>query len=154
MASSADTDPTTAAPPAPPPVRASDADRAATVRVIQDAVARGLLTPDEGGERMAAAFAAVHRRDLGALTADLPPAPPAPMTAPGWRVLALMAFEQVRATLTHPGSGRLRRARVAVAVLLALVLVALIASAAGDLLFHDRGDYGPIGPHLREFRRP
>jgi hypothetical protein len=142
MAFSADTDPTTAAPPVPPPARASDADRAAVVRVLQDAVARGLLTPDEGGDRMAVAFAAVHRKDLGPLTADLPPAPSAP-TAPGWRVLVLLALEQVRATLSHPGSGRLRPARVAVAVLVTLVLVALVASVAGDLLFHDGGGPDP-----------
>ena len=39
---------------APPPLRASDADRAETVRALQDAVARGLLTHDEGSERMSA----------------------------------------------------------------------------------------------------
>jgi hypothetical protein len=148
MASSADTDPTTTAPPAPPPVRASDADRAATVRVVQDAVARGLLTPDEGGERMATAFAAVHRKDLGPLTADLPPAP-STVAAPGWRVLALMAVEQLRSTLSRPGAARLRPARVVVAVLVALLLVALVASVAGDLLFD--GGPGPgdfrVHPH-------
>src|SRR4051812_30495191 len=66
-----------------PPMRASDDDRAATVRMLQDAVARGLLTTDEGGERMALAFAFVRLTDLGPLTADLPPAPIA-VTAPGW----------------------------------------------------------------------
>jgi hypothetical protein len=47
-----------------PPMRASDSDRAATVHRLQDAVAQGRLTPDEGSERMAAAFAAVHLHDL------------------------------------------------------------------------------------------
>ena len=61
-----------------PRMRASDADRHATVQVLQDAMARGLLTPDEAGERMAAAFAAVHRADLEPMTADLPPRPPRP----------------------------------------------------------------------------
>jgi hypothetical protein len=146
MASSADTTIPPTAPSVPPPGRASDADRAATVRVLQDAVARGLLTPDEGGERMAQAFAAVHLRELGPLTADLPPAPAA-VTVPGWRVLAMMAVEQLRATLTAPGTGRLRPARVAVAVVLAILLVAAVASVAGDLLFDgrdgfDRGGFG------------
>ena len=39
-------------------VRASDADRAATARTLQDAVGRGLLTYEEGSDRMAAAYAA------------------------------------------------------------------------------------------------
>ena len=49
-------------------VRASDADRLATVERLQDAVARGLLTPDEGSERMADAFAAVFLVLVGALS--------------------------------------------------------------------------------------
>ena len=69
-----------------PRMRASDADRLATVKQLQDAVARGLLAPDEGSERMADAFVAVHLTDLDPLTEDLPPAPPE-RTAPGWRSL-------------------------------------------------------------------
>jgi hypothetical protein len=34
-----------------PRMRASDADRLATVKHLQDAMARGLLAPDEGSER-------------------------------------------------------------------------------------------------------
>src|SRR3982750_659231 len=65
-------------------LRASDTDRQQTVHLLQDAAARGLLTQDEAGERMAAAYAAQHLDELPPLTADLPPvAPPAP-TAPGW----------------------------------------------------------------------
>src|SRR3712207_9387187 len=67
-----------------PRMRASDADRLATVEQLQEAVARGLLTPDEGSERMADAFAAVHRTDLDPLHEDLPSAPPE-RTAAGWR---------------------------------------------------------------------
>ena len=37
------------------PVRASDADRHATVLRLQDAVAAGRLTPGEGSQRMATA---------------------------------------------------------------------------------------------------
>ena len=43
--------------PTPGRMRASDADRQQTVQQIQDAAARGLLTPDEAGERMSAAYA-------------------------------------------------------------------------------------------------
>ncbi len=121
-----------------PGMRASDDDRAATVRVLQDAVVRGLLTPDEGSERMAAAWAAVHVRDLGPLTADLAPAPRV-HTAPGWGVLATMATEQVRSTLHGARSGGLSRARVAAALAVALLLVLLIGSLVGELLF----DGGP-----------
>src|SRR3712207_9472054 len=77
-------------------MRASDAYRLATVEHLQDSVARGLLTPDEGSERMADAFAAVHRTDLDPLTEDLPSASPEP-TAPGWRSLGTVAVPPVRA---------------------------------------------------------
>src|SRR4051794_18532820 len=39
-----------------PRIRASDADRSVTVDLLQGAVARGLLTHEEGGERIANAF--------------------------------------------------------------------------------------------------
>src|SRR5436190_1734999 len=71
-------------------LRTSDAERSAVVDVLQDAVAHGLLTHDEGGERMASALAAKFRDELPPLTADLPPAPapgPAAPTAAGWRQL-------------------------------------------------------------------
>src|ERR1700712_5152898 len=55
-------------------LRASDADRHATALILQDAIARGLLAPPEGGDRMSAAFAAVYLRDLEPLIADLPSA--------------------------------------------------------------------------------
>jgi hypothetical protein len=137
-------------PPGPPPsdpgMRASDADRAATVRVLQDAVGRGLLTPDEGSERMAAAWTAVHVRDLGPLTADLP-AHRTPAPAPGWGVLATMAAEQVRSTVRGARTGRLSPARVAVAVAVVLLVLLLLGSLVRELL-HDghgpgRGGFGP-----------
>jgi hypothetical protein len=138
MASPADTDP--AHPSAPPRMRASDADRSATVHVLQDAVARGLLTADEGSDRMAAAFAAVHRSDLGPLTADLAPAP---TSATGWRVLAMMAVEQLRSSLRRPATGTLHPARVAVAVLVAVLLLVVLGASVGELIFD--GGHGP-GP--------
>ena len=126
----------------PPAMRASDDDRAATVRVLQDAVTRGLLTPDEGSERMAAAWAAVHQRDLPPLTADLPAVRPA-RAAPGWGVLATMAAEQVRTSVREVRSGRLSPARVAVAFAVVLLLVILIGSLVGELLFdgHEHGGF-------------
>jgi hypothetical protein len=119
--------------PGRPELRASDDDRAATVRLLQDAVVRGLLTPDEGSERMAAAWGAVHVRDLGPLTADLPRPRPA-RTAPGWGVLATMAAEQVRSSLHDVRSGRPQPVRIALALLLALVAVALVGALVGELV--------------------
>src|SRR3954447_4861173 len=116
--------------------RASDADRQRTVHELQDAASRGLLTPDEAGERMAAAYAAQHLDELPALTADLPPvAPPAP-TAPGWRALVTLLLLQVRAGFAHltADGWRSRRALAAIAVLLVLLggLVALVFAGLGD----------------------
>ena len=124
-----------------PLLRASDDDRLATVRVLQDAVARGLLTADECSERMAATFAAVHVAELAPLTADLPPGP-VPSAAPGWRPLATMAVEQVRASLHRsPTGGRVTPARIAVALLVLLVLSLLVGSLVGELFFD--GDFDP-----------
>src|SRR5215218_11380721 len=122
-------------------LRASDADRAVTVRALQDAVVRGLLTPEEGSERMAAAWAAVHVRDLAPLTSDLPPAGPV-RGAAGWRVLATMAGEQLRSTLHGVRSGRLSPARVAVALAVVLLLVVLVGAVVGELFFDGPGHGG------------
>ena len=126
-----------------PRMRASDADRLATVTRLQDAVARGLLSPDEGSERMADAFDAVHLTDLDPLTGDLPPTPPKP-TAPGWRSLGTLVVEQVRASLTSVSTGRLRAARVAVVLLVAALLLVLVG-ALGGVALSDSGGAGGGG---------
>jgi hypothetical protein len=134
---------------AAPPLRASDDDRLATVHRLQDAVARGLLTPDEGSDRMAAAFAAVHVRDLPPLTADLPPAvtvaaAPAP---PGWRPLGALAWQQVRASVAAARHGGPATWRLALAVLIALVLLLTALSLVAQGLYDGGpGDFG--GPGL------
>jgi hypothetical protein len=125
-------------------MRASDADRLATVEHLQDAVARGLLTPDEGSERMADAFAAVHLSDLDPLTEDLPPAPPE-RTAPGWRSLGTLAVEQVRASLTTAATGRLRAARVAFVLLVASFFLVLVGALSGVALSDSGGGGGGGG---------
>ena len=134
-----------------PPMRAGDSDRVATVHRLQDAVARGLLTPDEGSERMAAAFAAVHLHDLPPLTADLPPAtaPAAADTAaPGWRPLGLMAWEQVRTTVAGARDSGPAAVRLALAAVAVLVVLLLLGSLVLDGLFDGgpgRGWDGPPG---------
>ncbi|ONI86855.1 hypothetical protein ALI22I_23900 [Saccharothrix sp. ALI-22-I] len=65
-----------------PPQRASDTDRDHTAARLRDAVGEGRLTLAEADERIAAAYTAVHRHELVALTADLPAPPPPPPSAP------------------------------------------------------------------------
>ena len=128
----------------PPRLRASDTDRQQTVHALQDAAARGLLTPDEAGERMAAAYAAQHRDELPPLTADLPPVVPPPPTAPGWRALLTLLLLQVRAGVAYltADGWRSRRALTAMAVLL-VVLGGLVALTVAG--FGDGGHGGPGG---------
>jgi hypothetical protein len=65
------------APAVPPPMRASDADREQVAEVVREAVSDGRLTMVEGDERLRDAYAAVYRRDLEPVTADLRPVEPA-----------------------------------------------------------------------------
>jgi hypothetical protein len=51
---------------------ASDGERDAAVRVLNEAFAEGRLTADEHGERVRAVFAARTWHELARLTADLP----------------------------------------------------------------------------------
>ena len=53
-------------------VRASDAERDQVAQVLQAAAADGRLSPEEAGERLAAAGAARFRDELAGLIADLP----------------------------------------------------------------------------------
>ena len=58
--------------PARPVVRASDAEREATVTRLQTAVGEGRIDLDEFGQRVDAAYAATTTDELDALLADLP----------------------------------------------------------------------------------
>jgi hypothetical protein len=132
----------------PPRLRASDAEREAVVQTLLDAIARGLLTLQEGDERVAAAYGVRFRDELRPLTADLPPAPtPAPV-APGWRALALLVWLQVRTAVAGLW-GRLRgavrsRPRLALVTVALLALLSLVAATGGG--FDDDG-YGGDGAH-------
>ena len=53
-------------------VRTSDAEREQVARVLRAAVGEGMLTLEEGDERLAATYAARYRHELARLTADLP----------------------------------------------------------------------------------
>ncbi len=123
-------------------LRASDADRMATALVLQDAIARGLLNPTEGGDRISAAFATVYVQDLEPLTADLPRAA-APKEPAGWRPLLLMAAEQLRSSLNRAITGRPSPAQLAAAVFLVLLLITCGLAVAHLAL--DTGGSAPRG---------
>ena len=55
-----------------PDILASDADREASVELLNSAFAEGRLTADEHAERVRAAYGARTQGDLDGLTADLP----------------------------------------------------------------------------------
>ena len=61
-----------------PSVRASDAERDATARLLQESFSEGRLTLAEFDERTSRAYAARFRSELIELTADLPAAHPHP----------------------------------------------------------------------------
>jgi hypothetical protein len=124
--------------PAERPIRASDADRHATVLSLQDAMAIGLLTPDEASQRITAAYTAIGLQELGPLTADLPPTPVGPDGPPGWRVIVMMAVEQMRFWLHKPGTGRLAPVRIIVTLTVGVLLVLAVGLVASQMF-----DSGP-----------
>jgi hypothetical protein len=135
-----------------PRLRASDADRAATVSDLRDAVARGLLDHDEGGERMAAAFAVRFRDELPPLTVDLPPSAAAGAgPAPGWRSVGSTAVAQLRSDVQATVAAGPRSRRFVLTVLLALLLLAMLVTL-GSLAVHGLfdglfdGGHQPGGP--------
>ena len=102
----------------------------------------GLLTPDEGSERMAAAFAATFRDELPALVVDLPPvvaSTPARATAPGWRPLAATLVAQLHHEFIATRAAGVRSRRFIVSALVAVVLVAALVS----FVVHGLWDGGP-----------
>jgi hypothetical protein len=131
-------------------MRASDADRHAVVTQLQDAVARGLLTTDEGSERMAAAYHARYLGELPPLTADLP-APPVPVAGPtpaGWRALLALVWVQLRSLIAGSVTGRPSRRRLAAVggiVLAAVVVLVLGAEALHGLFDGPHGHAGGLG---------
>ena len=68
--------------PQPPGLRASDADREATVERLRVAALEGRLDSDELDERMSQAYAARYCAELAQLTADVTPAPAPPPAPP------------------------------------------------------------------------
>jgi hypothetical protein len=114
-------------------------------------MARGLLTHEEGDERMAAAFAARFRDELPTLTVDLPPAKPAaPATTPpvGWRGVLTALISLVRAEIAATAAAGFRSRRFLVTALVVLALLGGLALVVGHGLFD--GDHGRFaGPDGR-----
>jgi hypothetical protein len=124
-------------------LRASDAERRETVEALQHAMARGLLTHEEGDERMAAAFAARFRDELPALTADLPPvAADTPASTPpvGWRALFMALVSLVRAEIAATAAAGFRSRRFLVTALVVLIVLGGLGLVAGHGFFD--GDHG------------
>ena len=141
-------------PDAAPRARASDADREAVVRTLHDAVARGLLTLEEGDERVAATYAVRFLDELPALTADLPSAPATAAVAPGWQALLALAWLQLRTALagfSWRGAGRAVRSRprLALAAVALLALLSFGAAMVGEGF--DHGD--EVGHSQHELER-
>ena len=86
-----------------PELRASDADREATVERLRVAAIEGRLDADELEERLGAAYAARHLSELEPLTADVtpppPPAPPPRLMAPRRRMNGLALASLLMALL-------------------------------------------------------
>jgi len=93
----------------PPPVRASDGDREAAVRRLEQALAEGRITIDEFRQRTEAAYAAVTTDQLGPLLADLPADAPPRIEIVGTRPPARLfnVFGDIRLAGDSPLPGRL-----------------------------------------------
>jgi hypothetical protein len=132
-----------------PGLRASDADRHATVARLQEAVALGLLTHEEGSDRMAVAYDARYLSDLPPLTADLPQRPSASPTVPaaarGWRGLLAMAWVQLRILIAGSATGRPSRRRLALVGAIGIAAVVLLVLGAWGLDGLFGGGHGPHG---------
>lgn len=133
-------------------IRASDADRTAAVARLQQAVARGLLTLDEGDERMAAAFAARYVDELPPLEDDLPAPAPASPPVLGWRRIGRSVADQLRYELQTTASSGLRSRRFVVSALAVAFFVLLVLAMVGAVL-HGAAGPGDFHQHSQFFDR-
>lgn len=116
-------------------VRASNAEREATVERLHTALGEGRLELDETEKRVAAAYGSSYRSELVALLADLPATEPRGLRA-GWAQVwqtivrqAWVSVARVRGTqLTDPSRGQQRAMTI---VLVAGVLWVLLCLLVG-----------------------
>ena len=124
--------------PAPPALRASDAEREETVALLHHALGEGRLDLAETEVRVAAAYAARHRDELPPLLADLPGAGPqhATSAAPSLTDLWVSAVWRARLLLLgaaggeRPSPRQLRSAAVVCLVAAFWVLTCAVLGAA------------------------
>jgi hypothetical protein len=132
---------TTAAPPADS-LRCSDAERERTSTALHEAAGDGRLTMDETEARLAQVYAARHRHELDALTADLP----APDVRTGWGLVIALARQQLIddvAALAGRGDRDAVSRRRRVLLALAALLVVLVVVAMTVLALHGIVGEGP-----------
>jgi len=139
----------TAQPGSGPRLRASDAQREATVHQLHEAVGLGLLSVEEGHERTAAAYGAKYVDELPTLTEDLPDPRPVP---PGWRAVASTAALQARASVLGASTWadadpKRRRVVLLTAILATLLLVMILTAAAASGAGVGDGWDGPYHHH-------
>lgn len=110
-------------------LRCSTTERERTSAVLHTAAGEGRLSMDEVEERLAKTYAARYRHELDALTADLPPVPPA---TSGWPAIVTLARQQLAddlAALTGRGGGSVSpRRRVVLAIAAFAMLLFLLST--------------------------
>ena len=127
--------PPTVIEPEPGALRASDAEREATVAALHQALGEGRLDIAETEQRVSAAYTARYCEELPPLLADLPTSPVV-SGAPSWSDLWTSLVWRARilvsgdGTLTAPTSRQQRTAALIAALALMWVLVCAVAGAA------------------------
>ena len=133
--------PTTALDLASSSVRASHAERAATVERLHTALGEGRLELDETEQRVATAYGSSYRSDLLPLLADLPAAEPRGLRA-GWAQVwqtivrqAWVSLARVRGTRpTDPSRGQQQTMTVVLVASMLWVLLCLLVGFSVGLL--------------------
>jgi hypothetical protein len=125
----------TAADMAPASVRASHAERAATVERLHAALGEGRLELHETEERVATAYRSSYRSDLLPLLADLPAAEPQGLRA-GWAQAWQAILKQAWVTLARargkpPTDPSRRQQRAMIVVLVASLLWVFLCLLVG-----------------------
>lgn len=127
--------PTTALAVASLSVRASHAERAATVERLHAALGEGRPELDETEKRVAAAYGSSYRSELVALLADLPAAEPRGLRAGWaqvWQTIVRQAWvSQARVRGTQPTDPSRGQQRAVTVVLVAGVLWVLLCLLVG-----------------------
>lgn len=135
-------EPSTASPrtiePASGALRASDAEREATVAALHLGLGEGRLDLAEADERTSAAYAARYRDELPPLLADLPTSPPSGSGPPSWTDLWTSLVWRARTLVSGNGTQLAptpRQQRTAALIAgLALVWMLVCAVAAATLV--------------------